>query len=69
MEHPEKTIFDVARDALQKSQSHSLPPFLQKGLVELEQKAKEKNQADNRTSAVIGTIPPEMEDLSRIFDT
>lgn len=69
MEHQEKTIFDVARDALQKSQSHSLPPFLQKGLEELEQKAKEKNKADNRTSAVIGTIPPELEDLSRIFDT
>ncbi|MGB3610678.1 MAG: hypothetical protein WA987_09925 [Cellvibrio sp.] len=69
MEHPEKTIFDVARDALQKSQSHSLPSFLQKGLEELEQKAKEKHQADNRTSAVIGTIPPELEDLSRIFDT
>lgn len=69
MEHQDKTIFDVAREALQKNQTHTLPTFLKKGLEELEQKAKEKNQADNRTSAVIGTIPPELEDLSRIFDT
>ena len=37
-------------------------------MEELEQKAKEKNQAENRISAVIGTIPTELEDLSRIFD-
>lgn len=69
MEHQDKTIFDVAREALQKNQPHKLPPFMKKGLEELEEKAKEKNQAENRISAVIGTIPPEVEDLSRIFDT
>ncbi len=70
---PTGTILDTLRAALRSPRQTIQSQVLEEGLEQYKLKqaikrGQEAKQAENRTSADSGTLPPELEDLSRIFE-
>lgn len=70
---PTDTILDTLRAALRSPRQTIQSQALEEGLEQYKLKqvvkrGQEAKQAEIRTSAVFDTLPPELEDLSRIFE-